>query len=169
MKKTDKAPKSDKSAQKLSLSIGDFIRYWGFRRIHGAVWTQLYLSTEPLSCTHLTKKLALSKALISPALEELCDYGLIEESGSPNDKTKTYKAKEDINEVIRSVLKNREKKMLSQISDDFKSFLDSEPSEEIYNHSRIESLQNMLVSAQLMLQIMLAQEDLMNLPKELEK
>ena len=86
MKSKVKAP----SVQKLSLSIGNFIRYWGFRRIHGAIWTQVFLSKTPLSCTDLTERLGLSKALISPALEELCHYHLIQVVASPNDKTKLY-------------------------------------------------------------------------------
>ena len=86
----DRATTSQKNLQKLSLSIGNFIRYWGFRRIHGAIWTQLYLSKTPLSCTDLTSRLGLSKALISPALDELCKFKLIFEAPAPNEKTKIY-------------------------------------------------------------------------------
>ncbi|MEY4615053.1 MAG: hypothetical protein RJB66_13 [Pseudomonadota bacterium] len=168
MKKTSKAHLGGKNLQKLSLSVGNFIRYWGFRRIHGAIWTQLYLSNEPLSCTDLTARLGLSKALISPALEELCEYRLIREAPAPNEKTKLYEAVSNINEVIHDILKTRESKMLKQIASDFSSFHQVEAKSEIFNQKRVNELQEMIGSANLMLELMLAQEDLMKLPVEIE-
>lgn len=157
-----------KELQRLSLSVGDFIRYWGFRRIHGAIWTQVYLSKTPLSCTDLTIKLGLSKALISPALEELCDYKLIEEAESPNDKTKVYQAKTNINEVIKQVLKSREKKMLKQISENFTAFKKAESKNAEHDPVRVETLEEMIFSANMMLDLMLGQEDIMKLPLEFD-
>jgi DNA-binding transcriptional regulator GbsR (MarR family) len=165
MKSKEKKSSSSQSLQKLSLSIGNFIRYWGFRRIHGAIWTQLYLSKTPLSCTDLTVKLGLSKALISPALDELCHHKLIMEAPAPNEKTKVYQAAEDINEVIRQVLKSREAKMLKQITQDFSSFKQSDAKSEDINCKHVESLEEMILSANVMLEIMLDQKDLMKLPE----
>lgn len=39
----------------LSDSVGDFIRHWGFRRIHGQIWTQVFLSKDSLSGAELTE------------------------------------------------------------------------------------------------------------------
>ena len=168
--KSDPAGKrSEKDLQKLSLSIGNFIRYWGFRRIHGAIWTQLYLSKTPLSCTDLTQKLDLSKALISPALDELMDYRLIKEAPAPNEKTKVYVAAENINEVIKQILKTRERKMLNQINEDFDNFQKSALESDQFQTSRIKSLEEMILSANMMLELMLTQKDLMQLPMEFEK
>ena len=61
----------------------------------------------------------MSKALISPALDELCHYKLIREAPAPNEKTKLYEAEEDINAVIKHVLTIREARMLRQIGNDF--------------------------------------------------
>lgn len=169
MKGKEGSQKAGKNLQKLSLSIGNFIRYWGFRRIHGAIWTQLYLSKTPLSCTDLTKNLGLSKALISPALDELCHHKLIQEAPSPNEKTKIYRANEDINQVIRHVLKTRESKMLRQITQDFGAFKSTEGKSENLDEGRVERLEDMILSANMMLEIMLAQEDLMQLPQEMGK
>jgi len=169
MKSKENQKNADVELQKLSLSIGDFIRYWGFRRIHGAIWTQLYLSKTALSCTDLTLKLNLSKALISPALDELCQYRLIEEVASVNEKTKLYQAVDNINQVIQHVLKTREKKMLKQIRDHFSQFKKANLKNEDLNESRVQSLEDMILSAHLMLEVMLAQNDLMKLPEELEK
>lgn len=169
MKSKAKGKKSDQDLQKLSHSIGNFIRYWGFRKIHGAIWTQLYLSKTPLSCTALTERLGVSKALVSPALDELEDYKLIQKAPAPNEKTKVYQAAENINEVIRHVLKTRESKMLKQITEDFSAFSKSKSHREDLDTKRIDSLEGMILSANLMLEIMLSQKDLLNLPNELEK
>lgn len=169
MRSKDKMKNPEKSLQKLSLSIGNFIRYWGFRRIHGAIWTQLYLSETPLSCTDLTSRLALSKALISPALDELCRYKLIREAPAPNEKTKVYQAEENLNDVIRHVLRTRESKMLKQISQDFSSFNLKRSKSDNLNESKITALGEMILSANLMLEIMLSHDDLLQLPMEFEK
>lgn len=169
MKSKGKSGNAGKNAQKLSLSIGNFIRYWGFRRIHGAIWAQLFLSKTPLSCTDLTQRLGLSKALISPALDELTRYKLIREAPAPNEKTKVYEAADNINEVIKHVLETRERKMLKQITQDFSTFKKNETTRDVFDLSRVAALESMILSANLMLEIMLAQPDIMTLPRELEK
>ena len=93
--------------KKLSQNVGDFIRYWGFRRIHGQIWTHIFLSKSPLSGGDLVRALGVSKALVSPALKELIEYGLIQDietSGS----AKRYRAKTKVYEIIRKVLAQRE-------------------------------------------------------------
>ena len=153
--------------RKLSLSIGQFIRYWGFRRIHGAIWTQLYLSNTPLSCTDLASRLGLSKALVSPALEELCQYKLIFEVKAPNEKTKIYAATSNVNEVIQNILKTRETQMLKQITDDFSILGDTSQTNSLIDQNRIQKLGEMIFSANLMLEVMLSQKDIMQLPLEM--
>lgn len=153
--------------RKLSLSIGDFIRYWGFRRVHGAIWTQVYLSTVPVSCTDLTQRLGLSKALISPALEELCKHQLLYEVPSPNGKTKLYASSENINEVIRNVLKNREAKMLQQITKDFSSVDLAKNKNSAIDEQKLKALGEMISTASLMLEILIGQEDLLKFPMDI--
>ena len=87
----------------LSESVGDFIRYWGFRRIHGEIWTQVFLSKTSLSGAELTQRLEVSKSLVSPALSELEEYGLIimTEDGK---KTKRYSAAPNVVSVIKDIL-----------------------------------------------------------------
>ncbi|MBC7457334.1 MAG: hypothetical protein H7235_03590 [Bdellovibrionaceae bacterium] len=92
-------------------TVGDFIRYWGFRRIHGQIWTQVYLSKQALSGADLTKRISVSKALISPALAELENYGLIT-SHQKDKKTKTYQACPDVAGVIKKILSEREQVLI---------------------------------------------------------
>lgn len=155
--------------QSLSLSIGDFIRYWGFRRVHGAIWAQLYLCKDSLSCTDLAKRLNLSKSLISPALDELCHYKLIEEVPAPNEKTKLYKAAENINDVIQHVLKVRESEMLKKINSQFEDLSQKDIDTYALDKDRLSSLGEMILAANLMLQLMLNQKDIMKLPMEFNK
>lgn len=159
----------DQNLRKLTLSIGNFIRYWGFRRIHGAIWAQLFLSETPLSCTDLTGLLAVSKSLVSPALDELCKYKLIREAPAPNQKTKVYIASENINEVIQHVLKTREAKMLKQITKDFSNLNEEQTTNKNVDGKRLKSLGEMIFSANLMLEILTTQEDILKIPLELEK
>ena len=154
--------------QTLALSVGDFIRYWGFRRVHGAIWTQLYLSKTPLSCTDLTRRLRLSKSLISPALVELYRFKLIKETLSPNEKTKLYIATDNINEVIQHVLRDREALMLRRITKNFAAFSEVAEQDDTIDPKRVNSLNEMIISANLMLEIILSQKDIMNLPVELQ-
>lgn len=155
--------------RKLSLSIGQFIRYWGFRRIHGAIWTQLYLSNTPLSCTELATRLALSKSLISPALEELCQYKLIYEAPAPNEKTKIYAANSDVSEVIQHILKTREAKILQQITEDFSKFTDSSHKNGAIDQKKVTKLSEMIFAANLMLEILVSQKDIMQMPLEIRE
>ncbi len=171
MKKQEKAihQTTEAKLRHLSDSIGDFMRYWGFRKIHGAVWTQLYLSQEALSCTQLANRLKVSKALVSPALEELASYSLIFSVESPNEKTKLYRAQSDVQSVILSILKTREIEMLNSIQNHFSLLIDNKTSSakasvlEI-DKSRFEELARMISAARLVLQLITNQSDMFSLP-----
>lgn len=153
----------------LSLSIGQFIRYWGFRRVHGAIWTQLYLSPVPLSGTLLAGRLKLSKALISPGLNELENWGLIVSVESGDDKTKLYTAKEDVTEVIHRVLKHREQKMINEVASRLTEIRAGSPPADLLDPDRLEKLEGMVTSAQVMLRILVGHDDLVALPQALSK
>ena len=102
-----------KAQNELARAVGDFMRYWGFRRIHGQLWLHIYLSPEPLSGAELTRLLTVSKALVSPALVELQKYGLIR-AHEVDKKTKKYTAHPNVYQVIQKVLKERELKLIQK-------------------------------------------------------
>lgn len=104
---------TEKNLAALSTAVGDFIRYWGFRRIHGEIWTQVYLNASPLSGVELTERLGVSKALVSPALKELLEHKLVIVKNEDG-KTKRYSANPDVFKVIREVLLNRELKLIEK-------------------------------------------------------
>lgn len=146
----------------LSESVGDFIRYWGFRRIHGQIWTQVFLSQTSLSGAELTKRLAVSKALISPALSELEDYGLIKmtEDGK---KTKRYSAVPDVIPVIRDILKERESKIIANTKIQFDTLCkihhNKGPNDSALKAERLDELGQMISVAQFALQFLIGQSE----------
>ena len=158
-----------KSARRLSLAIGDFIRYWGFRRIHGAIWTQLYLSHKPMTGTDLSQRLKLSKALISPALAELSAWGLVVVIPSEDSKKKIYTAVEDVDKVIKHVLKTREQKIISGVVSELSVLKKTDTRSIQLDSQRLDKLDDMVRAAQYMLQLFLGSEDLLELPNHLDR
>ncbi|MEO5668334.1 MAG: hypothetical protein ABIR96_09765 [Bdellovibrionota bacterium] len=99
---------------RLSEDVGEFIQYWGFKRIHGRIWALLFLSKEPLDATRIVALLKVSKTLVSFAVKELLDYSVICEVGQGPRGTVLLGPNPDISGVIQSVLKMRERKILAQ-------------------------------------------------------
>ncbi len=139
--------------KRLAGSVGDFIRYWGFRRIHGQIWTVVYLSKNPVSGVELTKILQVSKALVSPALKDLESYRLI--TRLPGDlKTKRYTANADVFAVIKNILETREQVLLTKAS---KHFFDLSGEQNLnLEESRVDSLSVMIDSANFLLMSLLS-------------
>jgi DNA-binding transcriptional regulator GbsR (MarR family) len=140
---------SEKKLKTLSSGVGDFINYWGFRRIHGEIWTQIFLSVEPLSGADLVKRLGVSKALVSPGLKELEEHGLVFQIKSEDERVKRYKAHEDYMSVISNVLKTRELPMIARTLEDLNQFkTESEKNNHIgIDSARFQVLENMISSA----------------------
>lgn len=105
----------------LSKSVGNFIKYWGFKNVHGEIWTYLYLKNRPMSSAELQKEFKISKALLSTTINELLEYELIEFVKTVEHGRSTYTARDDIFEVIQSVIRQREKGLISDTLDKIKS------------------------------------------------
>jgi DNA-binding transcriptional regulator GbsR (MarR family) len=145
--------------QSLSKSVGKFIRYWGFRNIHGEIWAIVYLSKNPLSGIEIGNLLGVSKALVSPALKELIDEGLIKLTESENSKTKRYVAEEDIAKIIHGVLQRREVPMIEEISQNHAGLTEVAVSEENIDRLRLQQMGMMIQMAHLALGSLLATDD----------
>jgi DNA-binding transcriptional regulator GbsR (MarR family) len=126
------------------------------------------LSKEPLSGVELTQRLKLSKALVSPALVELKKWGLIKNIDSKNAKTKLFAAEADVNQVIKHVLKIREKKMVDKIGKNLGELKDASSGNLFIDEKRLEQLTVMVTSAQMMLAVMLETEDFPSLPLKMD-
>jgi DNA-binding transcriptional regulator GbsR (MarR family) len=109
--KNKKTPEVDYLAE----LVGEFIEYWGFKKIHGKIWLNLYLSEIPLDASALIQKLSVSKALISISIKDLLEFNVILEKGLSPDGTRLYEANPDLTGVITHVLRQREKIMMGKI------------------------------------------------------
>ncbi len=144
----------------LADGVGQFIRYWGFRKIHGQIWALVYLSSEPLSGIEMGQTLGVSKALISPALKELEAEGLIKQIPSENAKTKRYIAEEDVMAIIHGVLKRREIPMLLKIQKSYDVLAQKAVPGDGIDLNRMQSVGLMIQMAQLGLVGLLDSENL---------
>ena len=93
-------------------SVGEFIEYWGFKKIHGRIWAVIYLSDEPVSTPEIVDKLEVSKGLVSVAINELLDHELISAAGKVKNGAVTYTSRENAAQTVRKVLRQRELAMV---------------------------------------------------------
>jgi DNA-binding transcriptional regulator GbsR (MarR family) len=100
---------------KLADLIGEFIRYWGFKSIHGRIWTYLYFSKTSLNTHQLTQVLKISNPLVSRSVAELLEYKVILAVEKGVNGVLCFTANPDVTQAIVTVLKQREKKMLTMI------------------------------------------------------
>ncbi len=100
--------------ESLASRVGDFIKYWGFKRVHGQIWVHLFLTKEPLDAGELIRRLGVSKALISMSLSDLLSYDVILRAGKSSYGTQLYVANEEIVKVVVNVLMQRERKLILQ-------------------------------------------------------
>lgn len=135
----------------LADEVGDFVCFWGFKKIHGRLWTHVYLSDQPLDAAHLMHRLGVSKALISLTIHDLLKYKVILEAGKSARGTQLFTANLDILTVITNILRQRERRMLAR-AEVSQRMLASLPSAHLQrfnlNPARIQALGRFVESAQ---------------------
>lgn len=102
---------------KLEEAVGDFMQYWGFKKIHGRIWVHLYTAAAPLDTEELMSRLQVSKGLMSLAMRELLQHSVIKQTSTGKHGTVFYSANEDLQSVIFDVLKKREAQTLLATKD----------------------------------------------------
>jgi DNA-binding transcriptional regulator GbsR (MarR family) len=87
-------------------AIGSFIEGWGFKSIHGRVWALLALTKAPIPQSEIAETLSVSRSLVSLAIAELTQYGLVR----PINDTRNapYEASLDVWPTITDVIRTRE-------------------------------------------------------------
>ncbi len=100
---------------KLAHLVGQFIQYWGFKKIHGEIWAHLWVSKVPIDSTTLVKRLNVSKALISLAVKDLLHYNVIQIFPQPDRRKILLIPNPNIEEVITTVLKTRELSLINDV------------------------------------------------------
>lgn len=120
--------------ENLSELVGEFMEYWGFKKIHGKIWLHIYLSEHPLDAKDLMARLKISKALVSISIRDLLEFDVIFEGNLSAEGTRTYTANRDTKAVLERVLRGREKVMMSKIKGSFQN-LKQISTQEIAIHS----------------------------------
>lgn len=161
MKKTKSNDSILENIKSLENLVGDFMLYWGFKKIHGRIWVHLYTSNKPLDSIELMKRLKVSKGLLSIAVRELLKYHVIVSENVGRHGSVFYKANPNLIKVITDVLIQREIKMLSDTSKCLDKILNIETSEfkkHDLDQERIKNILQLTQSAQNTLQILLLQQ-----------
>ncbi|MCK6551141.1 hypothetical protein L6R52_35230 [Myxococcota bacterium] len=133
-------------------AVGVFIEVWGFRSIHGRVWTYLALQTRPVAQAEIAEVLGVSRSLVSLAMSELHGYGLVRPVGSQ--RHAPYEASMDVWPTITDVLRGREWMMIERARVALEALLsDAEYARDsghasVYDVSRIRVLLTMTELAQ---------------------
>lgn len=116
MNKPSEAPAPSDPATRRVLqvcdAVGAFIEYWGFKSIHGRVWTLLALRARPMPQTEIASILGVSRSLISGAVSELVEHGLVRATG--DHRNAPYEAVMDFWPTIADVLRGREWMLLER-------------------------------------------------------
>lgn len=146
--------------KQLEDSVGEFMQYWGFRKIFGRIWAHLYTSTRPLDSASLIKRLKVSKGLLSIALREMMEYDVIRPAESGKFGTVYYEANPNLFAVIANVLRQRENRMLGEArlaAESLSQLQDAELQNFGIHQDRVESILLLTSSAQSLLASFLAQ------------
>lgn len=98
----------------LALKVGRFIQYWGFKKVHGQIWTYIFLAETPVDASLLVKRLGVSKALVSLAIKDLMKYNVIRVAGSGRGRKILLEANPDPLDVITGILKQRESVLIQE-------------------------------------------------------
>ncbi|MEQ1724250.1 MAG: hypothetical protein ABL930_13850 [Pseudobdellovibrio sp.] len=140
--------------------VGNFIQYWGFKKIHGRIWAHLYTSQSPLDSQNLISRLKVSKALMSLAIRDLIEYEVIEAVSIGKHGVTFYQANPDIMVVITNVLRKREAVMISAVSsclDRMSSKNTKELEQAKLDSEKVENVKKMTESAQNLLNLFIIQ------------
>lgn len=154
MSNTRTSKKMPPELHQLEEIVGHFIQYWGFKRIHGRIWTHLFTSKIPLDSQELMDRLGVSKGLMSLAIRDLLEHEVIIASHSGKHGTVFYEANKDLMGVISKVLRTRESVMLGSARMSSEALLRLKPSEIEKNALSAENIQmilNLTLSAQTIL------------------
>lgn len=89
-------------------SMGRFFEGFGFRRHLGRLWMTLYLSSEPMTQSHLQQELKLSAGMVSTLLRELGHWNAVRTRSLPASRQVWYEAETDLLAYVTRILRRRD-------------------------------------------------------------
>lgn len=99
--------------ENLVQSLGQLAESAGFNRMIGQIYALLYLNPTRLSLGEIAEKLNVSKGSVSLNTRNMEQWGMIRRFNRPADRRDYYEADTDFWRVVRGILQNREKKIIS--------------------------------------------------------
>ena len=96
-------------------SLGQLAESAGFNHMIGQIYGLLYLNPTRLSLGEIAEKLNASKGNASLNTTSMERWGMIKRINLPADRRDYYEADTDFWKVIRGILRNREKKLISDL------------------------------------------------------
>jgi DNA-binding transcriptional regulator GbsR (MarR family) len=103
-------------SEELLVEIRHFESFFGrlgFKRIDGAIYGLLVLSTNPLSSQQIQSSLSLSQGAVSSSLKTLSLYGAIETLDSKDTRCHLHQASPDALNIVASVFRKREQESVA--------------------------------------------------------
>ena len=104
--RTDPADRLTQRVVAVCDAVGAYIETWGFRSIHGRVWSLLAMRSAPLAQAEIADILGVSRSLVSLAVSELSTYGLVRAVG--DHRGAPIEACLDVWPTITDVIRSRE-------------------------------------------------------------
>ena len=98
----------DRLVAELVDAMGRFFEGFGFRRHLGRVWMTLYLTSEPMTQSHLQQDLGLSAGMVSTLLRELGTWNAVRTRTMPASRQVWYEAETDLLSYVTRILKRRD-------------------------------------------------------------
>jgi DNA-binding transcriptional regulator GbsR (MarR family) len=89
-------------------TVGQMMELWGFKRIHGMVWTYIYLQPRPVSAQDIREGLGISTGLASMTLADLQHWDVVHRRSPPGERRDFFEAEANIWRPILKVLRERE-------------------------------------------------------------
>lgn len=90
-------------------AVGDVIRFWGFRKPLGRLWTILFLAEDPLSAADLSDRLHMSAGAVSMTVAELERWGVVRRVWRLGERKDYFEAETDFWKMISKVVSERER------------------------------------------------------------
>ncbi len=139
-------------------AIGEFIAYWGFKSIHGRIWSLLALRKQPQTQVGLSQALGVSRSLVSGSIAELQRFGLVRPVSAH--RNAPFEAVVDVWPTIADILRTREWMLVESVRLALEAAIEeveaSAPQErELYDLERLRLLLAMTQSAQSVLKLLL--------------
>jgi HTH-type transcriptional regulator, glycine betaine synthesis regulator len=115
--------KYQQATDSLVQALGQLAESAGFNRMIGQIYGLLYLSHTQLSLGEIAERLGASKGSASLNTTSMERWGMIKRFNRPADRRDYYEADTDFWKVIRGIMRNRERKLITDFRNSIKDSL----------------------------------------------